>query len=40
MPRLVLPLLVVALWATLITCLSRFVKDRECGIVEELVDYS
>lgn len=29
LPKLVLPLFTVALWSTLITCISRFVQDRE-----------
>lgn len=35
MPRLVLPLLCVALWSTLITCISRFVQNRESALWHE-----
>lgn len=29
MPKLFLPLVIVALWSTLITCISRFIQNRE-----------
>ena len=29
LPKLILPLFSVALWSTLITCISRFVQNRE-----------
>jgi predicted membrane chloride channel (bestrophin family) len=29
MPKMILPMLVVAIWSTIITCISKFVHNRQ-----------
>lgn len=37
-PKMIMPMVWVAAWSTLITCISHFVHDRECLLLSYLCE--